>query len=439
MYTSPFIFRCVSCTKEYDGSLIRYRCDCGEILDIDYHDGQARSTSVKRKAFDQRLTDWSIPNRSGVWRYRELLPPIPPQYIVSKPEGNTNLYPAGRTRTDGYAAIGTYAGIDELYLKHEGENPTGSFKDRGMTVGVSAAKMLSARAVACASTGNTSASLAGYAAKGQLPCFIFLPNAHISVSKLMQAVGYGATVLAVDGDFDDCMRLVESVCIAHGVYLLNSINPFRIEGQKTIAFELFHQVSWNPPDWIVLPGGNLGNTAAIGKAVKELHTIGIIARLPRIAVIQAAGANPFFQSYRKKFAKRISIKADTCATAIRIGNPVSYERARRVIEETDGVVAQVTDQELLDAKAIIDRAGIGCEPASATTVAGVKKLVAQHIIQSSDRVACILTGHMLKDPDTTMKYHAGELDGIHSHYANQVISVTQKTVEKTIDTLLKQK
>lgn len=428
------IFRCVSCTKEYDGSLIRYRCDCGEVLDI----VQTSPPPGKiQDSFDQRLIQRNVTDRSGVWRYRELLPPIPQQHIVSKPEGNTNLYPVGRSQTDGYATIGTYAGIDELYLKHEGENPTGSFKDRGMTVGVSAAKMLHARAVACASTGNTSASLASYAAKGKSPCFIFLPNAHISSSKLIQTQSYGATVLAVDGDFDDCMLLVESVCIAQGVYLLNSINPFRIEGQKTIAFELLHQLSWNPPDWIVLPGGNLGNTSAVGKAVKELFAAGYIARLPRIAVIQAAGANPFFQSFQQQFSRRISVKANTCATAIRIGNPVSYERARTVIRETNGVVAEVSDQELLEAKAVIDRAGIGCEPASATTIAGVKKLVAQHIMKSTDRVACILTGHMLKDPDTATSYHAGKLNGIKSPYVNQVIPVTQKTVEKTIETLLK--
>lgn len=429
-----FIFRCVVCTKEYDGSLIRYRCDCGEVLDGVYN---AKPPKDIQQRFDRRLTSWKIPDRSGVWRYRELLPAIPEHAIVSKPEGNTNLYPVGRSAADGYATIGTYAGVDDLFVKHEGENPTGSFKDRGMTVGVSAAKMLGARAVACASTGNTSASLASYAAKGRIPCFIFLPNAHISPSKLMQAVGYGASVLAVDGDFDDCMRIVESVCVKHGVYLLNSINPFRIEGQKTIAIELLHQLSWNPPDWIVLPGGNLGNTSAVGKAVNELYAAGLISTIPRIAVVQAAGANPFFQSFQHGFNKRYRVKADTCATAIRIGNPVSYERAKRVIEETSGVVTEVSDQEILDAKSVVDAAGIGCEPASATTIAGVKKLVAQDIIRSGDRVACILTGHILKDPDTTVRYHEGTLEGIHGRFTNKVIQITQKTVEKTIETLLK--
>ncbi len=343
-------------------------------------------------------------DHSGVWRFRELILPAPEQYIVSHPEGNTSLYPVGiencgPTRI-GHRQIGLYAGLERFFLKHEGENPSGSFKDRGMTVGVTMARMLGAKAVACASTGNTSASLATYAAQAGMPGIVFLPAGNVAGGKLAQSLAYGATTVQIEGDFDDAMRLVEQVCNEMGIYLLNSLNPFRVEGQKAIGFELLQQLDWQAPDWLVLPAGNLGNTSAIGKAFRQAYQLSLIGHMPRIASIQAAGANPFYRSFRQGFAHHESIHAETVASAIKIGNPVSYARARRVIEESDGIVEEVTDEEILAAKTVIDRAGIGCEPASAATLAGVRKLVAHGIIKRDERVVGILTGTLLKDSKT---------------------------------------
>jgi threonine synthase len=431
--------RCVECAASYPGMEInhpRYRCDCGGTLDVEMafrHPAQEtlplqeafdaltapasdltpQAGSAWRQLFDERAVQapiWSLspdallPDRSGVWRYRELILPLPAQAIVSRPEGNTSLYPAGIENCGesraGHRRIGEYAGIDRLYLKHEGENPTGSFKDRGMTVGVSVARSIGARAVACASTGNTSASLASYAAQARMRCIVFLPAGNVAAGKLAQSLAYGATTVQVRGDFDDAMRLVEQVCDELGIYLLNSLNPYRIEGQKAIAFELLQQLDWQPPDWIVLPAGNLGNTSAIGKAMLQAYRLGIIGHLPRIAAIQAAGANPFYRSFMSGFATREQVQAHTVATAIKIGNPVSFTRARRVIEQTQGVVEEVSDEEILEAKAVIDRAGIGCEPASAATLAGMCKLVGRRVIRSDERVVGILTGTLLKDNQT---------------------------------------
>jgi threonine synthase len=327
------------------------------------------------------------------------LPPLQPAAIVTRPEGNTNLY--------GSPALSAWTGCERLVLKHEGENPTGSFKDRGMTVAISHARVVQARAVACASTGNTSASVAAYAAMAGMPAVVFLPEGQISAAKLGQAIAYGARIVQVRGDFDAAMRLVEEASRELGLYLLNSINPFRLAGQKTIVIELVHQLSWEPPDWIVLPGGNLGNTAAFGLAITDLEAAGLLSRRPRLAVVQAAGAAPFYRAYRSGFTTFSPEPAETVASAIRIGNPVSYRRARRSIEETDGVVEIVSDEEILEAKARIDRAGIGCEPASAASVAGVRKLVRSGVIQPGQTVVAVLTGHLLKDPDTVMAYHLG--------------------------------
>ncbi|GCF08626.1 threonine synthase [Dictyobacter arantiisoli] len=375
--------------------------------------GTPTAGSPWRQVFDERAANppiWSISSdkmlldNSGVWRYRELILPAPERFVVTRPEGNTGLYPVGIENTAsgraGHRQIGAYAGLERFFLKHEGENPTGSFKDRGMTVGVTMANMLGAKAVACASTGNTSASLASYAAQAGLEGIVFLPAGNVSAGKLAQSLAYGARTVQIDGDFDDAMRLVEQVCNELGIYLLNSLNPFRVEGQKAIGFEILQQLDWQAPDWLVLPAGNLGNTSAIGKAFRQAYNLSLISHMPRIASIQAAGANPFYKSFKQGFAQRESVQADTVATAIRIGNPVSYTRARRVIEESDGIVEQVTDEEILAAKAVIDRAGIGCEPASATTLAGVRKLVAQGIIKRDEQVVGILTGNLLKDSKT---------------------------------------
>jgi threonine synthase len=351
-----------------------------------------------------------------------MLPPFPDPHIVSRPEGNTNLYQVGAGERGGLKRIGEYAGLEWLALKHEGENPTGSFKDRGMTVGVSQAVRTGARAVACASTGNTSASLASYAAQAGLPCFVFVPEGNIALGKLAQTLAYGAVTLQVRGDFDSAMSLVQQACAELGIYLVNSVNPFRIEGQKTIGLELLQQLAWQPPDWIVLPAGNLGNTAALGKALLQALDLGLIDRLPRIASVQATGANPFFQSYKSGFSERFTVTAHTVATAIKIGAPVSFERARRAIETTNGLVLQVPDETILDAKAIIDRAGIGCEPASAASLAGARQLALDGTISPGERVVCILTGHLLKDSDTTLDYHLGKTSTPAS-YTNRPIVV----------------
>ncbi|MBE3558983.1 MAG: threonine synthase [Ktedonobacteraceae bacterium] len=366
-----------------------------------------------RQLFDERAANppiWPISSDrlqldySGVWRYRELILPVPENYVVSRPEGNTGLYPAGSENCgpgqEGHRQIGSYAGLERLFLKHEGENPTGSFKDRGMTAGVTMANLLGARAVACASTGNTSASLASYAAQAGMRAIVFLPAGKIAAEKLAQTLAYGAQTVQIKGDFDDAMRLVEQVCNELGIYLLNSLNPFRIEGQKAIGFEIMQQLDWQAPDWIVLPAGNLGNTSAIGKAFHQAYKLSLISHMPRFAAIQAAGANPFYRSFIEGFTKRETVRAETVATAIKIGNPVSFTRARRVIEESDGLVEEVSDAEILDAKRVIDRAGIGCEPASAATLAGIRKLVARGVIKHDEQVVGILTGNLLKDSKT---------------------------------------
>jgi threonine synthase len=290
-------------------------------------------------------------------------------------------------------------------MKHEGHNPTGSFKDRGMTVGVTQAVRIGATAVACASTGNTSASLAAYAAQAGLPALVLVPANQVAMGKLAQSLAYGARTLLVRGDFDDCLRLVEEASQRLGVYLLNSINPFRLEGQKTIVLEMLQQLGWEPPDWIVLPAGNLGNTAAFGKALLEAHRWGLISRIPRLAAVQAAGAAPFALSFAEDFEHRYAVQAETVATAIRIGNPASFERAVHAIRETEGVVLAVTDEVILEAKAAVDACGVGCEPASAASVAGVRELVQRGLLAPGQRAVAVLTGHILKDPGMLLTYH----------------------------------
>ena len=337
-------------------------------------------------------------DRSGVWRFREVvLPDVDAGEVVSQPEGNTPLLSR--------ATVSKWCGIDNLFLKHEGHNPTGSFKDRGMTVGVTVAKRIGARAVACASTGNTSASLAAYGALAGIPALVFVPAGQVAAGKLAQTLAYGARTLLVRGDFDACFALAREASEKLNVYLLNSVNPFRLEGQKTIVLEVLEQLGWEPPDWIALPAGNLGNTSAFGKALREARELGLISHLPRLAAVQAEGANPFARGFREGFARRHRVKAETAATAIRIGDPASLERAVDAIRLTDGVVTDVTDGEILEAKAVVDASGAGCEPASAASVAGARKLVAAGVIRPGERVVAILTGHILKDPGLLLRYH----------------------------------
>ncbi len=396
---------CTNCETRFPLDRTDYRCDCGQPLDVALGEvGSQMDGTAWRRRFDERLRSLDAVNRSGVWRFRELLLPLPNIMPITRPEGQTNLYPVGRFQNDsGHGRVGDFAGVDHLWIKHEGENPTGSFKDRGMTVGVSIAKWLGATAVACASTGNTSASMAAYAAQAGLRAIVLLPEGKVAAGKLGQAIAYGAEIRQIPGDFDRAMVDVERMCLDDGIYLLNSLNPFRILGQQSLAFELLQQFGWNAPDWIALPAGNLGNTSALGMGLLRAYHLGLIAHLPRIISIQAAGANPFYSSYQNGFAKLQPIKAQTLASAINIGNPVSFQRAKAVISATNGLVAQITDDEILRAKAIIDRAGIGCEPASAASVAGVRQLVARGIISPSERVVAVLTGNLLKDPDAIMQ------------------------------------
>ncbi len=404
---------CLDCETAFSGLEPRYRCDCGGTLDVK-HDLKAVAEAVDRDVFDRRRGNGGPLDRSGVWRYRELILPVEARHVVSRGEGNTQLYDS--------PAVAKYAGLDRLLLKHEGENPTGSFKDRGMTVGTAAARMLDMDRVACASTGNTSASMASYASIAGMRAFVFIPEGNIALGKLSQALAYGARTLQLAGDFDAAMRLVEQICATESIYLLNSINPFRIEGQKAIGFELLQDLGWRVPDWIVLPGGNLGNNSAISKGLVELHEIGWIDRLPRIAVIQAGGANPLYTAFTT--GRPIEpVRAETIATAIRIGNPVSWKKSLRGIEALNGVVEEVSDQEILDAKAHVDGAGIGAEPASCATVAGLRKLVANGTIDPGSTVCGILTGHLLKDPDVVVGYHSGSLSGIDSRFANAPLRV----------------
>jgi len=374
----------------------RPRCSrCGGLLEVQ-HRAPGISAAELIQRFTERRGGDPGATASGVWRFREIVLPSADS-VVSHPEGNTPLIHR--------VALDRWAGIGHLFLKHEGHNPTGSFKDRGMTVGVTQALRIGARAVACASTGNTSASLAAYAAQAGLPALVLVPLGGVALGKLAQTLAYGARTLLVRGDFDQCLRMIDQASTELGVYLLNSINPFRIEGQKTIVFELLQQLSWNAPDWIVFPAGNLGNTAAFGKAVREAHEWGLISRRPRLAAIQAEGAAPFARSFEDGFAQRHTVKAETVATAIRIGDPASYERGVTAIRETNGVVLSVPDAELLEAKAAIDGAGVGCEAASAASLAGLRRLVRQGTIAASDRVVAVLTGHVLKDPGLLLRYH----------------------------------
>ena len=396
--TTPSIRqRCENCGHEIGELDPTGACpDCGGLLEIVHAAFPPAADLVQR--LRERRSAMRGAASSGVWRYRELvLPTATDDDIVSHPEGNTPLLER--------SAISDYAGVESLFIKHEGHNPTGSFKDRGMTVAVTQAKRTGARAVACASTGNTSASLAAYAAQAGLSALVFIPAGKVALGKIAQTLAYGARTLLVRGNFDDCLGLVRDASTKLGLALLNSVNPFRLEGQKTIVFELLEQLYWRAPDWIALPAGNLGNTSAFGKALREAHEIGLIDRLPRLAAIQASGAAPFARSFRGGFAERLRLEPETVATAIRIGAPASWDRAVRAIKHTNGVVIDVPDEAILEAKAVIDAAGVGCEPASAASVAGVRQLREAGVIAKEDGVVAVLTGHLLKDPGAVVSYH----------------------------------
>jgi len=393
---------CVTCGSTYPLEDRRLRCDCGGLLDVQLDIDGAPSPDALAATFESRLPSRQPQDLSGVWRYRELVLDLSASDIVTFPEGRTNLYALDPTSLD----------LSALWAKHEGENPTGSFKDRGMTVAVSWARHQGARALICASTGNTSASLAAYGARAGIPVFVLIPEGHIAHGKLSQALAYGAHTLQIDGSFDDAMHAVEQMATQHNLTVVNSLNPFRLEGQKTIILDSFYQLANMLPDWVVVPGGNLGNTSAFGKALIEMKALGLIDRVPRLAVIQAEGASPFARAAQDDFRHFEPMQPETIATAIRIGNPVSYDKAVRAIRFTNGVVTSVTDAEILQAKHDLDRQAVGCEPASAATLAGLRRLMREHVVLPGDSVLLIITGNLLKDPDTTIALATGQTAGL---------------------------
>ena len=425
-----FVQRCINvdCGSEFDLDERLYVCSrCGDLLDVEPVGVGKRDVESLRALWRERLQSNEARDRSGVWRFREFLPFAGDIDIVSLGEGNTPLYDAPR--------CADYCGLTSLKLKHQGNNPTGSFKDTGMTVAVTQARKLGMRLVACASTGNTAASLAAYAARARMQCAILVPDGHVSEAKLAQALDYGAKVLEIEGNFDTCMRVVQELAEQSSLYLVNSINPFRIEGQKTVAFELAEQLEWRVPDHLVVPGGNLGNSSAFGKGFRELWSHGLTRKQPRISVIQAEGAAPFARFFKTNNPEFVNEKdPQTLASAIKIGAPVSWKKAWRAVRETDGYVITVTEQEIADAKAMIGRDGIGCEPASATTVAGIRKLVCEGSIEKDESVVAVLTGHLLKDTDYVIKYHSQTLTApeddretpIRGTFANSIVRVAAR-------------
>src|SRR5579864_1508544 len=398
--------RCISCEAVCEKAEQNFRCAaCGDLLEIVYPgwDTTRVDAAALRSVWRQRRNSGLPVDESGVWRFRELLPSFHDwQQIITLREGNTPLYEL--------PSCGRIAGVQQLYAKHQGMNPTGSFKDTGMTVAASVALREGFRWVACASTGNTSASMAAYAARGGMRSLVLIPEGKVSWGKLSQALDYGAVTCQLKTDFDGCMRLLNEVVQRMPVYLLNSVNPYRLEGQKTAAIELMEQFDWQPPDHVIVPGGNLGNSSALGKAFLEMKQLGFIATLPKISIVQAVGANPLVRTMRENGGKKlISVQAETAASAIRIGSPASWKKAVGVLQATGGAVEQVSEVEIALAKAEIGADGIGCEPASAVSHAGLKKLVKQGFVKSGDSVVLILTGHLLKDPEFTLKFHRGDL------------------------------
>lgn len=413
------------CGATYDVGEVLTACpQCGSLLDVAY-DWDRLALPKSLRWFEQKWARRNEPLcRSGVWRFWELLPFTTPEMVVTIGEGQTPLH-----ATDGVARyIGMNVG--QLFLQYEGMNPSGSFKDNGMTAAFTHARTIGAKRAACASTGNTSASLALYCCASKLmQAVIFIGSGKISYGKLSQALDYGALTVQIAGDFDDAMQRVREVSEQLGIYLVNSVNPFRLEGQKTIMYRVLESLGWEVPDWIVVPGGNLGNSSAFGKAFYELHELGLIDRVPRLAVINAAGANTLHQLYNNHNVRwndgrpdsatiasyyaqldTAASKADTIASAIEINRPVNLTKCLRALHWCDGVVREVTDQQILDAKAQVGANGFGCEPASAASVAGAKLLRDEGVIAPSDRVVCILTGHQLKDPTATVAYHTTDQD-----------------------------
>jgi len=407
------------CKARFDCSQALFKCPrCGELLDIRYNWDKIQVPN----RLDEFARRWANRNNrldlSGVWRFRELIDFCDDKDRVTIGEGQTILQ-----QNDALAKqIGLKPGC--LHLEYEGLNPSGSFKDNGMAAAFSHAKMIGVKSSICASTGNTSASVALYAHSCSIKCTVFIGSGRIAFGKLSQAMDYGAQTIQIKGDFDDCMHQVQQVCKKLGMYLLNSLNPFRLEGQKTIMYRIIEQLGWQVPDWIIVPGGNLGNSSAFGKAFDELKLLGLIDKIPRLAIINATGAdtltdlvnnkgltwnagrtdNSIIDSYYADLTKR-NFSPHTCASAIEISRPVNLKKCLRSIDICNGIVRAVSDEEICDAKALVGKYGLGCEPASAATIAGLRHLLTEGIIKPTEKIACVLTGHPLKDPDVTVNYH----------------------------------
>ena len=400
--------------------------DCGTLLDLHHRAwecprcGGLLEIGLDRCSFEppklkqtwlQRRSSHDPRDLSGVWRFREFLPAgYAPESIVTLREGNVPLLSGPRSAA--------WAGLRNLWFKHLGWNPTGCFKDLGMTVGITEARYQQVKTVACASTGNTAASLAAYAARAGIAARVYLPKGGVSRAKLAQSLDHGADVVEVEGNFDCALRtLLEAK--SPELYFLNSINPFRLEGQKTAMFELMEQMEWSPPDYVMLPGGNLGNTAAFGKALQEMKTTGLIDKLPRLVVVQAEGANPFVRTWHTGGERLVAVaEPRTAATAICVGKPRSWKKALRALRFTSGVATDVTDLQIAEAKSVIGRDGIGCEPASATTLAGLRRLVREGTIDRDASVVAILTGHLLKDTDYVMNSSHSSTSGDSSRHGS---------------------
>jgi threonine synthase len=404
--------RCFGCGARIAGREASpdFRCaQCGDLFEVEYagwgqRQGHNRPNPGALKwLWRERRCSSEALDQSGVWRFRELLPILDNfGNAISLHEGNTPLYKLKRAAKA--------LGIDQLFAKHQGMNPTGSFKDTGMTAALSVARERGFEWVACASTGNTSAAMAAYAARAGLRSLVLIPEGKIAWGKLSQAMDYGAVTCQLKSDFDGCVRVLTQIVKESPIYLLNSVNPYRLEGQKTPAFEIAEAFDWTVPDHLIVPGGNLANSSALGKGFKELHELGLVARMPRISVIQAKGANPLSRSFAENNGERMEpVEAHTRATAIRIGNPASWRKAARTIKDTGGWCLDVSEAEIAVAKAELGTEGLGCEPASAVTLAGLKKLRAEGKVAANETVVLLLTGHTLKDADYTINFHRGTL------------------------------
>jgi len=414
-----------SCQQRQEAKKEGQACACGGLLEVKYEFDQFDPEELRQAWHQRRLSGEPI-DRSGVWRFRELIPFVEPgTRIISLSEGSTPLV--------GTRRAGWWAGPVHLTIKHQGNNPTGSFKDLGMTACITRAASRNIRMVACASTGNTSSSMAAYAARAGLKALLFVPYKQISAAKLAQALDFGALVVETGDTFDEAFRLLREIAPELGLYLVNSVNPFRIEGQKTIVAEMLEQRAWRPPDYIVVPGGNLGNASAIGKGLRELKEMGFIEKVPRVAVIQAEGANPFYRMLASGSAELAPVlEPRTEATAIRIGHPANWKKARRVLEWTGGLVEFVTDAEIFEAKAVLAEDGVGCEPASAATIAGVRKLVRAGKIHRHADIVCVLTGNQLKDTEYIMRHRAETDESRRRLRVEPNLDALRKALEKAL-------